>query len=95
MLPPVPVIEIGVPDVEAPNVFVSEIEVLVVTLGDSVTLTVATTPLATTLSFNPASRHVYDPALPEQKRDLPAAVAAGPATTLMDAMFEEEYVSVH
>ena len=66
MLPPLPVIKTKLPEVEAPSVLVSEIDVPVVTLDESVTFTVATTPFEMVLVFNPESRHIYDPALPEQ-----------------------------
>ena len=90
MLPPVEVIAISPPIVEAPMALVSEIDVPVITLGESATFTVATTPLEMRFWFNPDSKHMYDPALPEHSTVLPAAVAAGPATTLIDAMSDDE-----
>jgi hypothetical protein len=39
-------------------VFVTDIGVLPVTVGESVTLTVAATPSETTLALTPVSRHV-------------------------------------
>jgi len=95
MLPPLDVIDIGPPEIDAPRELVSEIDVPVVTLGESVTFTVAIRPLETTLAFNPSSRHIFDPGPLAQEMDLTAEVAAGPGTTTMDTMSEEEYVSVH
>ena len=57
-VPPVAVTGIGLPNGEAPSVFVSEIDVLLVTFGESATFTVAATPFETTLPFIPVSRHI-------------------------------------
>ena len=95
MLPPVSVMEIAVPEAEAPITLASENGTVPVTPDARVTFTMATTPLETVSAFNPASRHIYDPALPEQTTDLPAAVAAVPAVMLIDAISAAGYVSVH
>ena len=43
----------------------------------------ATTPFEITLLLAPETRHIYVPLLPLQLIDFPAAVAAGPAFTVM------------
>jgi hypothetical protein len=58
MVPPVPVVGMALPAIEAPNVFVMEIEVLLVTVGERVTVTMATTPFETTFELIPVSRHM-------------------------------------
>ena len=95
MLPPLDVVEIGVPDNEAASALTIEMDVPVVTLGERVTFTVATTPFDRTLLFSPESRHIYAPVLAEQEIDLPAALAAGPGTAVIDTISEGEYVRVH
>jgi hypothetical protein len=55
---PAPAIAMALPASEAPTVFVTDIGVLLVTVGESVTLTVAATPSETTLALTPVSRHV-------------------------------------
>ena len=57
-VPPVAVTEIGPPNGDAPSVSASEIEVLLVTLGESVTFTIAAIPFETTLALIPVSRHI-------------------------------------
>jgi len=89
-VPPLPVTETGLPDGEAPRAFVTEIAVLVVTVGDSVTLTVAATPSPRTVLFMPASRHMYVPVPCTQATDLFAAVAADPGATVMAVTSEGE-----
>ena len=58
MVPPVPVIGMAPPVAEAAIGFVTAIEVLLVTVGESVTFTMAATPFETTLALIPVSRHV-------------------------------------
>ena len=58
MVPPVPVIGMAPPVAEAAIGFVTEIEVLLVTVDDSVTFTMAATPFETTLALIPVSRHI-------------------------------------
>jgi hypothetical protein len=90
IVPPVPVIETGAPDVNAPKGLVTEIVVAPAAVDESVTLTLATTPFETILSLSPASKHVYEPGLPEHDIDFPADVAAGPAAADIATMSEEE-----
>ena len=51
----------------------------------------ATTPFwmrfaSSPLELNPVRKHMYEPGLPAQERDLPTAVAAAPALAEMAAM---------
>ena len=57
-VPPVAITEIGLPNSDAPSAFVSEIEVLLATVGESVTVTMAATPFETTLALIPVSKHI-------------------------------------
>ena len=52
--------------------------------GETARVTVAITPLLMVFSLIPKSRQLYAPETALQDTDLPAAVAAGPAATLMD-----------
>ena len=56
--------------------------------GDSVTVRIAITPFWMGLLFNPLGlspvrKHMYEPLLGAQERDLPAAVAAAPSLAEM------------
>jgi hypothetical protein len=55
-----------------------------------VTVTTATAPLVIVPLFIPQSRQVCEPALPEHSSVLPAAVAAGPAATVREAIWDGE-----
>ena len=57
-VPAVPVVGIAPPASEAPNVSVTAMEVLLVTVGERVTDTTATTPLEITLELTPATRQL-------------------------------------
>lgn len=52
--------------------------------SDTVKVAVATTPVLIVVVLRPNSMHVYDPELPLHETDLPAATAAGPATTVTE-----------
>ena len=86
-MPPVPLIGIPLPDDEAPSGFTTEI-VELVAVAETVTLIMATTPFAITFVLAPASRHLYDPLLPLQAIDLPAALAAGPIEAVIARILE-------
>jgi hypothetical protein len=58
MVPPVPVIARALPASEAPNVFVTEMEVVLVTAGERVTVIMAATQFEITFELIPVSRHV-------------------------------------
>jgi hypothetical protein len=58
MVPPVPVIGMALAASEAPKVFVSDIDVPLVTVGERVTVTILTTPSGTTLELIPVRRQV-------------------------------------
>src|SRR5262245_15176496 len=54
--------------------------------GEMVTCAVATTPFAMVVVFSPNTMQFRDPETGLQVTDLPALVAAAPATTVIDAM---------
>jgi len=83
MVPPVAVTVIALPVGDTAKAFLTEITVLVVTEGESVTVASATTPLAMTLELIPVSKHMSLPEPPLQAMLFPAATAAGPAVTDM------------
>ena len=62
---------------------------------ESVRVTAATTPFAIAVEFNPHTTHVELPTALLHESDLPAAVATGPAATLMKEKSVLEYVRVH
>ena len=64
-------------------------------VDDSVSATVATTPLEMVLELIPHSKHVELPALLVQDICLPAAVAAEPTANVADVMSAVEYFRVH
>jgi len=78
--PPVAVIEIPVPAADAPTGLAIPIAALVAPLT-MVAETVATVPLATSVSFMPQAMQISLPAPEEQVIDLLAAVRAEPAAT--------------
>jgi len=82
---PLPMMGIPVPPAAAATVFVSWMaeEELLVT-GEIWNVATATTPFAIRLAFVPTSRQVAEPDCAAQEIDLPAAAAAGPATTCTD-----------
>jgi hypothetical protein len=82
MTPPVPETDTLVPAADDPMAFDTAMEALVrpEVVGKEAT---ASIPLDMVLAFVPDTRHMYVPLLPLQLIDLPAAVAAGPAVTVM------------
>src|SRR5690349_21589092 len=80
--PPVAVTGIPAAAGDAPIGFVTATEALV-KLAVVVTEATATTPFEMVLAFMPAARHIYVPLPGLQITDLPAAVAAGPAVTVI------------
>jgi hypothetical protein len=64
-------------------------------VDDSVSATVATTPLEMVLELIPHSKHVEVPALLVQDNCFPAAVAAEPTAIVADVMSAVEYFKVH
>jgi hypothetical protein len=80
--PPVPVTDTLVPATDDPMGYDTAMEALV-RLEVVVKEATATIPLDMVLAFVPDTRHMYVPLLPLQLIDLPAAVAAGPAVTVM------------
>ena len=78
-MPPVPVIEIALPEEEAAVLLLMAMGTEV--LAEGVTDKVATTPPKITLEFNPHVMHVYEPIPALQVRNLPADVNAGPGVT--------------
>jgi len=62
---------------------------------ETVSVIVAITPLPIMFSLIPKSRQLPDPALALQETDLLAAVAAGPASTLMEVKSAAEYTITH
>jgi len=63
--------------------------------AESVTVRTATTPFwmgfaSSPLELTPVRRHMYEPGLPAQERDLPAAVAAVPALAEMATILDVE-----
>jgi hypothetical protein len=63
--------------------------------ADNVKAAVAATPFTIVLAFRPQSMHDMPPVTGLQMRDLPAAVAAGPAVMVADEMSAVEYLRVH
>ena len=64
-------------------------------VDESVSATVATTPLEMVLELIPHSKHVELPALLLQDICLPAAVAAEPTANVADVISAVEYFRVH
>lgn len=89
MFPPDAEIVTDAPAVDAPTVPVMPIAAEVAPEA-SVAFTTATTPLEMIFAFMPERMHVYPAALLAQEIDLPAAVEAVPAVTLMPEMFAAE-----
>jgi hypothetical protein len=85
-VPPVAVTASRLPAASVPEgLVICTPEDLFVVVDESVKVIVATTPLLIVFSFNPKSRQLIDPAPVPHDTDLPAAVATGPAATLMEA----------
>jgi hypothetical protein len=63
--------------------------------GDRLTLMTATTPFWIVFAFKPTRTHLWPDAVLAQAIDLPAAVAAVPATALMERISLDEYCVVH
>ena len=85
-VPPLVVTASGLPATSvAEGLAICTPEDLFVVVDESVRVIVATTPLLIVFSFNPKSRQLIDPAPVPHDTDLPAAVATGPAATLMEA----------
>ena len=85
--PPVPEIAVPIPVGDDPAVPVM-VRGATVPLAavPSVTVAVATVPLPITVAFMPLATQVTDPLAAPQDTVLPAAVRAGPAAKLMEAM---------
>jgi hypothetical protein len=64
-------------------------------LGERVAVTTAMTPLATAVAFIPDDRQTKVPTPELQLSVSPAAVRAGPAEALTEAIAVDGYVSVH
>ncbi|HUI77444.1 MAG TPA: hypothetical protein VLY24_05995 [Bryobacteraceae bacterium] len=82
IVPPVLETATDEPAREAPMALVRLIAAVVAPLV-KVAVTTATTPLEIILALMPAATHIYAAAPPVHEMDLPAAVAAAPAITLM------------
>ena len=95
MVPPVPVSEIAVPAEVAPTTLAVDTGTLGPLVAESLTATVATTPLPITLLFMPLARHIVDPLPLLQRIVLPAAVRAAPAVTFTEVTSLEAYRNVH
>jgi hypothetical protein len=81
--PPIPVMLTGIPLSMAPLLLVTwMVEDVLVVVGDTVNVAVATMPSLSAVLLIPNSRHLYDPGLPLHETDFPAATATGPGTTL-------------
>ena len=85
----------AVPSEAAPTALLVDIGTLDPLVAESVTATVARTPLPITLLFMPLARHIVDPVPLLQRIVLPAAVRAAPAVTLTLGTSLEEYRNVH
>jgi hypothetical protein len=68
---------------------------IVVALAAVVRFTVATTPLAIAVAFNPLAMHRYWPFPPAHVTIFPALVDAAPVATLIALIFETGYEIVH
>ena len=84
MVPPVPVTATAVPSPKDPIVPPTEMGTDALLMGESVTVTTATTPLAITVEFRPDARQTVAPAAVLHWTVLAAAVRTGPAATLTE-----------
>ena len=85
-VPPVAETERAIPEADAAEALPTPIDVDV-TLEAVVKFTIATTPFAMVDAVRPYAMQVYVPELPAQAKDLPAAVAAGPAVAERERTF--------
>ena len=91
-VPPVPVIEMPVPEGAAPSTLVTPMDAV---LPESVTATVATTPSAMVVAFIPSAMQVYPFVPMAQVTLLPTADNAGPVMAVKFETAAAEYVRVH
>ena len=95
IVPPAPVTGRVSALAEEPSAFAIPSGALDTSPGASVAFTTATTPLSITLLLNPRSTQIVAAAPEEHEMALPAAVALGPAMTVIEAIAVAEYVRVH
>jgi hypothetical protein len=96
MVAPVPNTAVSVPSGKAPTRPLIEIGVDVsIAASATVIVTTATVPLAIVVAFMPAATQVTDAAAVAHVTDLPAAMRAGPAATVTEAISTDGYESVH
>ncbi|MGO9256250.1 MAG: hypothetical protein ACLQU1_08115 [Bryobacteraceae bacterium] len=86
-VPPLPAMVVPIPAGDAPRAPIMEIGTTEPPAAvPSVTVAVATVPLAIGVAFRPVATQVTDPLAAPQATVLPTAVSAGPDTILMEAM---------
>ena len=94
--PPVPTTFASVPSGSVPSTLLMGSESrLALLIGESVTVTTATTPLLMALAFMPDAKQTNVPLPEPQLSVFPAAVSDGPAAALSEMTSVGEYVSIH